>query len=91
MSIVEKRMGLCCYHKFKLIISHFLIMRMINGRIDSLGENRLKNWLCNYLAGYYNHSNPPKSPTDNQITLTATQSSSSIKLHAYMKSSQNKD
>jgi len=66
-------------------------MRIINNRIDSLGKNGLKNKLCNYLAGYYNHNNAPKSLTDNKITLAATKNSTSIKLYVYRKSSQKKD
>lgn len=53
--------------------------------MDSLGGNGFKNELCNYLAGHYNHSNPPNSPTNNQITLTATKHRSSIKPHVYKK------
>lgn len=46
-----KGKGLGCYHKFNSVISHFLEMRIINKRIDSLGENGFKNELCNYLSG----------------------------------------
>lgn len=47
----RKGKGLGCYHKFNSAISHFLEMRIINRRIDSLGENGFKNELCNYLSG----------------------------------------
>lgn len=46
-----KGKGLSCYHKFNSVISHFLAMRIVNRRIDSLGENGFKNKLHNYLSG----------------------------------------
>lgn len=51
VAFCEKGKGLDCYHKFNSVISHFLEKRIINGRIDCLGENGFKNELCNYPSG----------------------------------------